>query len=505
MQVSISLTHQVYKVNQLQQYEADAAQDIGISLYQLMERAGEAVFKHIEQLSTPVNHLLIIAGKGNNGGDGYIIARHAYQAGMDVNVIVYGTRESIKGDAKLALQALEKVGVSIYFCKSVAQASPIINQFSGDLIVDCLFGIGFRGILSLELTQLIKLINSKTCKRLSVDVPSGLDANVGVVAPIAVNADITVTLIAYKSGLLTGQAANYVGKLVLVSLGVNQAFATHTNTHVYFQSAYQLPMPPMRQRSSHKGTIGLLLAIGGSAQYAGAMSLCAEAALRCGAALVAACCHSNARELMLSRRPELMAAADSATSLEKSPMLAKAKAIVIGPGLGREQWAKALFSLALAQPVNKVLDADALRMLAQSPQQSEHWILTPHPGEAAALLGCDIAEIEADRYSAVLKIAQCYGGVCVLKGAGTLVSDGHSIWVNSSGNPGMASGGMGDVLAGIIAALVLQMPNLMDAARLGVYIHGRSADIIAKRNGQIGILASDLFTDIQRLVNNPSL
>ena len=236
MQVSISLTHQVYKVNQLQQYEADAAQDIGINLYQLMERAGEAVFKHIAQLATPVSHLLIIAGKGNNGGDGYIIARLAHQAGVDVEVVVYGTRDAIKGDAKLALQALEKVSVPIHFCDSIVQASPIINQFSGGLIVDCLFGIGFNGILSVELTQLITQINNKACMRLSVDVPSGLDANVGVVAPIAVNADITVTLIAYKSGLLTGQAANYVGKLVLVSLGVNQAFSAHANTHMYFHN-----------------------------------------------------------------------------------------------------------------------------------------------------------------------------------------------------------------------------------------------------------------------------
>ncbi|AZQ82909.1 NAD(P)H-hydrate dehydratase [Colwellia sp. Arc7-635] len=501
LQVSTSLTHQAYKVNQLQCYEADAAQSIGINLLQLMQRAGAAVLRQIVQRYPNTEQLLIVCGKGNNGGDGYVIATLAHEMGIAVTVVVNGAREVITGDAKQALQLLEALPVKIDFYQEVAQTQVAVKSFQGELLVDCLFGIGFKGLLSPAFVQLITEINAQRCPIVSVDVPSGLNADLGTVSSVAVKANLTVTLIAYKQGLLTGQAANYVGNLQLETLGVNQAFSQLTTAACFRQTEHNLPPVLPRQPCSHKGNIGMLLAVGGFHAFTGAICLAAESALRSGAALLSVCCDEKSRNVLLTLRPELMVIANSAETLKDSGVAEKVKAIILGPGLGKERWSRDLFDLVIQWPQPKVIDADALRMLAAKPIKNEQWVLTPHPGEAADLLACSIAEIEADRFSAVKKIAQKYGGICVLKGSGTLVSDGEVIWINSTGNPGMASGGMGDVLSGIIGALILQSSDLFTAARTGVYIHGRAADIIAKKQGQIGMLASDLSPEIQRLIN----
>jgi len=502
--VSTSLTHQAYKVNQLQRYEADAAQAIGINLLQLMQRAGAAVFNQIQQNFPTANKLLIVCGKGNNGGDGYVIAQLAQQAGMTVTVLINAKREAIIGDAKYTLDLLATTSVKIDFCHHAQTMQEAVATFQCDVMVDCLFGIGFRGVLAPPLVQLITEINSKPCSRVSVDVPSGLNADCGTVSTVAIKAHLTVTLIAYKQGLLTGQAGNYVGNLQLETLGVNQALAQLTSAACFWQNEKNLPVALQRAACSHKGDIGMLLAVGGFHAYPGAICLAAEAALRSGASLVSVCCHEKSRIILLTRRPEVMVAANSAETLRAWSGMEKAKVIILGPGLGQTAWSQALFDFVIRCPQPKVVDADALRLLAAHPVKSSCWILTPHPGEAAALLGCSIAEIAANRFAAVQKIAQQYGGICVLKGAGTLVSDGKTIWVNSTGNAGMASGGMGDVLTGILGALLLPMADLFSAARLGVYIHGRAADIIAKKRGQIGLLASDLYPEIQQLINRES-
>jgi NAD(P)H-hydrate epimerase len=497
----MSLTHQAYKVNQLQQYEADAAQAIGITLYQLMERAGIAVFENIYQYYPSMRQMLVLSGKGNNGGDGYITARFAHQAGIDVTVVIHAEKQEIKGAALLALALLEEISVRVIFLTDVSQARDIIANFSGDLILDCLFGVGFQGELSTELVELISQINDKNCLRVAVDVPSGLNADLGVAASVAIKADLTTTLIAHKQGLLTGQAANYIGKLHLATLGINQAFGELASTECFRQQEDNLPIVIKREPADHKGSTGMVLTIGGHGAYTGAICLASEAALRAGAALVSVCCHERSRDILLSRRPELMVIASNAIELAAAGHLNKVKAVVVGPGLGRDNWSNALFESAINFFQQKVVDADALYFLALKPRKQNAWILTPHPGEAAMLLACTVADIEADRFAAVKKIAQRYGGICVLKGAGTLVSDGQTVWINTTGNPGMASGGMGDILSGIIGALILQTTDLYQAARLAVYIHGRAADTIAKKQGQIGILASDLYPEIQRLLN----
>jgi NAD(P)H-hydrate epimerase len=263
------------------------------------------------------------------------------------------------------------------------------------------------------------------------------------------------------------------------------------------------------------------MAFGGGAGFAGAIRLSGEAALRSGAALVSVCCHQNNQALVFNGRAELMLAPSCAEQLVNHGGFYKAKIYVLGPGLGQNEWGKALFTLVLAQGKPCVIDADGLRLLAQSYYQGDlveylnhnEWILTPHLGEAAALLNCTIAELERDRFSAVKKIAQQYNSVCVLKGAGSLISDGQQVWLNTSGNSGMASGGMGDVLSGIIAALVMQknvakemnhkqkLSCYAKVTALAVYLHGQAADFIAQKHGKIGMLASDLLPIIQQLIN----
>jgi len=500
IKLSASLPQPAFGAKQVQQNEARVAASQGIEMYPLMERAGAAVFSHLKARSE-MSSILVICGKGNNGGDGYVIARLAKLAGIDVITLVLAERKDIGGDAALALQRLLDEGGDVRFSCQKALNLNLIRQFSGEWILDCIFGIGFKGQLSADFQAIVQAINEHSARVISVDVPSGLSAETGVVDGVAVIADTTITFIAVKRGLLTGQAANHVGELYLAELGLGCAFIDQIATDTFIQGQANLPGLAPRTKASHKGSVGMLLAIGGNKGMPGAVRMASEAALRSGASLMSVSCHSDNQAMVLSGRPELMLAPGEAAELKESTFFAKAKAIVIGPGLGQDDWARQLFQLVIEQEKPCLLDADALALLSQTSHYKENWVLTPHPGEAALLLDCTVGDIEADRYAAVKKIAQTYGGICLLKGAGSLISDGRETWVNTSGNPGMASGGMGDVLSGIIAGLILQMSCLMAAVRYGAFIHGHAADIIAERNGERGILASDLFVEIQKLVN----
>ncbi|MEY8253198.1 MAG: NAD(P)H-hydrate dehydratase [Colwellia sp.] len=503
----------VYSANQVLKNEASVARSQGIAMYELMQSAGAAVFTQLSNSWPNTKHILILCGKGNNGGDGFVVAKLAHQAKIKVSVLLTCDVSQLKGDALLAYQAMIAAGVSPIveeMANKNADSLAVINKFTGEVIVDALFGIGFTGQLTSCLQELVSSINHHNAKVISIDIPSGLCATTGKVHGISVEiqaiiADVTLTFIVYKQGLLTGQAANFVGKLLLAPLAMNSAFTKQVKTNNTY-GQYILPLnQPKRLPTSHKGDSGLLLAVGGSAAMPGAIRLASESALRCGAGLVAVSCHENSQALIMSGRPELMLAPVSRVLLENSAQLHKARAYLIGPGLGQSDEAQQLFELIckVSQAQNKttVIDADALILLSKTKQQCNHWILTPHPKEASALLQCDVASIEADRFAAVREIANQYGGICLLKGAGTLISDGERVVINNSGNAGMASGGMGDVLSGIISALVMQGGNIFYATCLAAYIHGAAADIIANKNGQCGLLASDLFIPLQQLLN----
>jgi len=513
--------HSAYSAQQVLEHEALAAQSQKLAMYELMERAGTAAFVVLQQRWPKSKSILVLSGKGNNGGDGFIVARLAHLANMQVSVLITCDIVDIKGDALIAYQAMLDAGVSIRISSVLTQnLIEYINDFSGDVIVDALFGIGFRGALNAPMQKLVSAINEHKAKVISVDIPSGLCATTGFVSESnAVIADVTVTFIVYKQGLLTGQAANFVGELVLADIGLGKVFTQLVPSHVVYQQNYPLfnGVSPLQERlkTSHKGSIGQVLAVGGGRGMPGAIRLASEAALRCGAALVSVCCHQKNQALIINGRPELMLAPSEVQQLTDSTVMKKAKVILLGPGLGQRDWSKDLFNLVISDVIeNKekwlVIDADGLTLLSQknSPtkeSQTKHfcsrWILTPHPKEAASLLDCDVASIEADRFSAARNIAKKYGGICILKGAGSLISDGQQVVINSTGNAGMASGGMGDVLSGIVAALALQVNDHFAATCLAVYIHGAAGDIIANNHGQRGMLASDLFAPLQKLVN----
>lgn len=503
----------VYSAKQVLQNEASIAHKQGIVLYDLMQSAGSAVFAELLKKWPTTTHIIILCGKGNNGGDGFIVAKLARQAKIKVTVILTCKISQLTADALFAYQAMISTGVSLILDngeKNSKQSLALIKKFSGEIIVDALFGIGFSGKLSSSFQALVLSINRHPAKVISIDVPSGLCATTGrvegdITGTQAVIADITVTFIVYKQGLLTGQAANFVGKLLLAPLAINHAFIEQVPSYHYY-SQYTVPLNIIKRLpASHKGDSGLLLAVGGGEGMPGAIRLASEAALRCGAGLVAVSCHESNQGVIVNGRPELMLAPTTSELLANANQLHNAKVYLIGPGLGRGNQAKNLVELLCqttqAQEKRMTVDADALIWLSQSKKYYQHWVLTPHPKEAAALLNCDVATIEADRFAAVRAISKQYGGICLLKGAGTLISDGEQVVINNSGNAGMASGGMGDVLSGIITALMMQSDNIFYATCLAAYIHGAAADIIANNNGQRGLLASDLFIPLQQLLN----
>ncbi len=497
-----SLPQPVYSATDVLSHEKVVAKSFGLSLYQLMERAGQATFDYLAKHYDKHNTLLVLCGKGNNGGDGFVIARLAIEYGYHVQTISLVEEKDINGDAKQALSVLHQVSPSVspvLFISNLAEVKSIIDAFQGELIVDAIFGIGFKGTLSEEYNAVIKAVNENQAEVLSVDVPSGLNATTGNGDGIIATA--TVTFIAIKQGLLTGVASHYVGRIIYADLEVATEFVSTLKSKIIAQGRQHLPCLAARTQAMHKGNIGLALTVGGNENMPGAIRLASEAALRTGAALVAVCCHKDNHNLMLNGRPELMLAPDTPAELAQSRFFDKAGVIVIGPGLGSEAWAVNLFELMCEHKSPLIVDADALRILSRNPQKRDDWVLTPHPGEAAHLLGTDTKTIEKDRFSAVTEITQRYGGICVLKGAGSLICDGERTWINQTGNSGMATGGMGDVLSGIIAALILQSPSVIDAVRLAVSIHGQAADSVANKYGQRGLLASDLFEPLRCLVN----
>ena len=499
--INESLPQPLYSATQVLQYEGQAAKNAGISLYDLMQSAGQACFELIKKQCHQASQILVVCGKGNNGGDGFVIAKLCASFGYKVDVLLLAELDAIAGDARRAYEQLPLDKINLSVLPELAQAPDIIEQFEGDVIVDAIFGIGFKGELALNWLHVVGAINQHCAQVLSVDVPSGLNASTGAVSTDAIMADWTVTFIAYKQGLLTGKSANYLGELLLAPLALQQELVQCCPATVFAQGNDGLPAINHRCPTIHKGSIGLVLTIGGNIGMPGAIRLSSEAALRAGAALVAVSCHVDNHSLVCHGRPELMLAPSESERMIDSSFFQKAKAIVIGPGMGQDKWAKQMFTAAIKSDKQLVVDADGLALVKKAQLKRDNWVLTPHPGEAAYLLDTDINTIEADRFYAVTEIAKRYGGICVLKGAGSLISDGQTTIVNTTGNSGMASGGMGDVLSGIIGALMLQTNSLYDATKLAVSIHGQAAQAVTKGQGLRGLLASDLFEPIRQLVN----
>lgn len=487
-----NLPTKLYTAQQSRELDRIAIAEFGIAGISLMQQAANAVWQQIRQRWPEVASIIVFCGVGNNAGDGYLLATLALQAGLKVKVYSLTELKKLSGDALKACQTYQKAGGKIKRFSALFKQPP-------ELIVDALLGTGLSRDVSGDYAQAVQAINNCACSVIAVDIPSGLNADTGRIMGCAIKADLTVTFIALKQGLFTADATEQCGEIVFADLNVPaEVFASVSH------SAERLePLRlPRRHRNAHKGGFGHLLVIGGEIGFSGAARLAAEAGLRSGAGLVSVATRAAHAGILNAGRFELMCH-PTETVAELKPLLNKANVIALGPGLGQQVWGQELFAAAILQPQPLVIDADGLNLLANYPNYHYHSnrILTPHPGEAARLLKCSTAEIAADRFAAVKEIQAIYGGVIVLKGAGTLIFDGKEMFVSTTGNPGMASGGMGDALAGIIGGLLAQGFSLLQATKTGVYLHGAAADFAAAQDGERGLLASDLMPFIRKLVN----
>jgi len=491
------LPQSLYTAQQVKLGEVEAAKQAGVSLYQLMLRAGEATYQWLRDSYPNAESVTIVCGSGNNGGDGFVVAKLAKQAGLSVRLLLSCDVSKLVGDAKQAQQEWSESGGEV---ESIALLDEALH--CADVVVDALLGTGLVGNLRDDMLNLINAINQSGKAILSIDTPSGLCANTGAILGDSIIANATVTFIGIKQGLVTGKAREVVGKLHFSDLGVGKEFETLYPSNVTALTLDDVSHTlPSRSATAHKGTNGRLLCVGGFEGYAGAIRLCSEAAVRSGAGLVSTWCHPNSVLPLQVACPEVMTKTWLGDCSELDSKLQTQDAVALGPGLGLDMWAKNAFDAVQRSCLPKVLDADGLTLLAQYPNHDSLRVITPHPGEAARLLNCSVKEVEADRYQAARELQHRCGGVVVLKGAGTLIYDGEHMSVCLAGNPGMASGGMGDVLTGIIAALLAQRKPLSDAARLGVLLHSRAADELSEKYGQIGLLAHDLIPEVRRLLN----
>lgn len=484
------LPTKLYTAAQARELDRIVIQKCGIPGIELMSRAGNAVFRHLRVKWPNAKSISIFCGSGNNAGDGYIIAGLAQEVGLNVAVYALSDPEDLKGNALIAYKDYVTARGKV----TAFQAGQALQT---DVIIDALLGTGLNKPVTGIYAQAIQTINKNQTDVIAVDVPSGLNSDTGNVMGCAVKASCTVTFIGLKRGLHTGMAADYCGEIVYSSLAIPKDVFKQVETNNYRVTRKKLPP---RDRCSHKGDFGHVLIIGGDLGYSGAAKLAGEAALRIGAGLVSIATHPEHAALLNGGRPELMCHG-VATVEQLSPLLDKADVIVIGPGLGQSKWAAELFIATIKASKMMVIDADGLNLLAHVSEQQPNWVLTPHPGEAARLLSCATTEIQEDRFAAAAAIQAKYNGIVVLKGAGTLIATNDEVAVSSTGNPGMASGGMGDVLAGVIVGLIAQGFALKEAAQQGAYLHGMAADLAAEAAGERGLLASDLMPYLRQLVN----
>ncbi|MGE8216315.1 MAG: NAD(P)H-hydrate dehydratase [Stenotrophomonas maltophilia] len=489
---------ELFDVAAARRIDAQASARLGDAGASLMAQAGLAAWHCLLQRWPQAQRICVVVGSGNNGGDGYVVARLAHQAGRQVQVVQLPDAPVATVLARAAAQAWQDQGGGVEVFTGTLPAA--------DVVVDGLFGLGLNRAPDGAAQALIEAINACGSPVLSLDVPSGVDADSGAVPGVAVRASVTLQFIVRHRGLYTGAALEHIGGRRLAPLALPDAADLGVLPAAACWSQGRLAaLLPARRVNTHKGESGHVLCVGGNRGSGGAVMLASEAALRAGAGLVSVATQAVHVAPLLARLPEAMVhAVEDADDLQT--LLARARAVAIGPGLGQDDWAHELWRQVLASGMPLVVDADALNLLAASPQTLHDAILTPHPGEAARLLGCSTAQVQADRYAAARQLAGRFGAVVVLKGAGTVVAaPGQCPRVIAAGNPGMAVGGMGDLLTGIIAALRAQGLDAFDAASAGALLHGLAGDAAAG-DGQRGLLPTDLLVPLRRLVNpEPSI
>lgn len=485
----------------------------GITGRLLMETAGRACSDAIVAEFGPGagRMAVIIAGKGNNGGDGYVIARCLRRSGWNVKVFILAERSQIGGDALTNLLLLDPRDIA--FCPSKTGLAQLEAELGrADVTIDALFGIGLAKDVAGIHAEAIRLMNAAGNPVVAVDIPSGIDASSGKILGGAVLADMTVTFGFGKLGHVLYPGRQHAGKIIIADIGLPDEITSTTESGLFLERAVISPLVKSRDRRGHKGSYGHCLIVAGSTGKTGAAALAANSAVRAGSGLVTLAIPASLNQILEIKTTEAMTLpiddgglgflGDRARDALLMALRGK-DSIALGPGISREPDTAELVRLLLKEcPLPMVVDADGLNAIAEDSsilleRKPGALVLTPHPGEMSRLSGLTIETIESDRVAAARNFAQKYRVYLVLKGADTIIASPEGdIAVNGSGNPGMASGGMGDVLTGIIASLLGQRRPVMEACMLGVFIHGMAADLVAAEKGEIGISASDVQESI---------
>ena len=487
-----NISHKLYTAEQVRGIDYAAIHAFDIAGYKLMCRAGRAVVDVATESFPDTRRWLIMCGPGNNGGDGYVVARLAVEAGIDVTVCSLVDPRQLKGDAAIAYSDWQAGGGEV-----ANWPLPVNNTY--DLALDALLGTGIDREVRGEFRGAIAFLNQLTCPKLAIDIPSGLNADTGCVMGCAVRAHNTVTFVGRKRGMYTADGPDHCGLISFDGLAIPAEAATEQSESAgKLLTMESLPETLKRRvRNSHKGSFGHVLAVGGISGMSGAIRLCGEAALRSGAGRVTLATDPAHAGMINLGRPELMVKAIGG-EVELLTVLARDFVLAVGPGLGETDWSGSLFKICIESDAALVVDADGLNLLAQQsldePIYRDHWILTPHPAEAARLLNCKVADIQRDRVSAAKAIAKRYGACVVLKGCGTVVADVSGEYaICPAGNPGMATAGSGDVLTGVIAALLGQVLSCYDAACIGALVHAQAGDRAAAGLSETGMIAGDII------------
>ena len=463
--------------------------------FELMQRAAHAAWRALRRRWPQAAALTVLAGRGNNAGDGYLVAALAQRAGWQVRVLAVGEPQALQGDAAQACAEARTCGVHIEPWRADAPLHGVL--------VDALLGTGISGEVREPYAGAIAAINESGLPVLAIDLPSGLCADTGRVLGQAVRAELSVTFIGLKLGLFTADGPDRVGALVFDNLQADPQVVAQVESEAVRLDRPALARVAPRSPVAHKGSFGQVLVIGGDLGTGGAALLAAEAALRSGAGMVTLATRPEHVTASLVRRPEIMCHGVEST-YGLTALTDRADVLVVGPGLGQAPWGRSLLSLAAQREVPQIWDADALNLLASgSVELPAGCVITPHPGEAARLLQCSTAEVQADRPAAVRELARRYGCVALLKGAGTLIAapDGR-LALCDRGHPAMASAGLGDVLAGVVGALLAQALSPFAAACLATWLHAAAGERLGGEGR--GLAASDLIPVIRQLLEEQS-
>lgn len=497
--------------------------DSGVAGFSLMQKAGLAAFECIQE-HWPKAPLHIFCGAGNNGGDGFVIASLAKQKGIAVQVYFIAQPENLVNEAAAAYQMAVQSSVDIQLIEDASISHTDFHALlQKGLIIDALLGTGLQQRPRPLAAKIINIMNNSLLPIFAIDVPSGLNSDTGVAIAEAIRAHSTLSFITQKRGLFTAEGPELSGECFFTDLDApHAAYDFILNSTVnYLDLASLLALVPARDKAAHKGSMGHVAVVGGDTGMAGAAILSATAAARMGAGLTTLASRKETIHALLIAQPEIMAK-EIVAATDISGLLAKASIIALGPGLGQSDWAQQLLSQVAASSLLQVWDADALNLLALEQKTydnsvsflCDHRVITPHPAEAGRLLEMTTADIQADRFAAVQKLQDIYGGVVVLKGAGSLIcwreGDRQQLALCPYGNPAMATGGTGDVLTGVIAGLLAQH-DLINVhvpiahwVCLAVCLHGAAADALVAKEGERGLLAGDLIGKIRQLLNQKS-